>query len=176
MKNQSIIVLPVDTITFSVREVRGDIIIENPTDKTILYKVKSNANFKVMTKPSSRGTLEPGESRTVTLTCQDFDPQTNWKNTKFVIMWTSEIVAGDTNLKTMWSKISRDKIGIVSLNCHFQTSKPEPSEPAENPEPEVETYESFLPYSKDNGFGINFYGQVAFIALLGIIFGEIFFG
>ena len=179
VENPSVIVSPVDTVTFSINKISqvasGVISIENLTDKPISYKLKSNANFKVVANPSSSGTLEPGKCQSVNLNCQNVDPQNKQKVAKFLVMWTSETPDDDSNPKTLWSKISNDRIHFVALKCDFQSSKPEPSddESAEKPKltSEVKTVKTFA-----SGFDINFYGQVAVVAILGIIFGEYFFG
>ncbi|XP_050311613.1 vesicle-associated membrane protein-associated protein B [Anthonomus grandis grandis] len=92
----------------------------NPTDKKVMFKIKTTAPKKYCVRPNS-GLLHPGETAQISLCLQSFlyDPSEKNKH-KFMVQSVFAPESGDTNLETFWKEISPDQLMDSKLKCVFE--------------------------------------------------------
>lgn len=91
----------------------------NPTDKKVMFKIKTTAPKKYCVRPNS-GLLEPNKAIEIAICLQPFlyDPAEKNKH-KFMVQTVFAPETGDSNLETLWKEISPDQLMDSKLKCVF---------------------------------------------------------
>ncbi|XP_063910451.1 vesicle-associated membrane protein-associated protein B isoform X2 [Zophobas morio] len=91
----------------------------NPSDKKVLFKIKTTAPKKYCVRPNS-GLLEPNTSIEIAISLQPFlfDPAEKNKH-KFMVQ-TLFAPDGDVNLEQLWKEIGPEQLMDSKLKCVFE--------------------------------------------------------
>ncbi|XP_038216341.1 vesicle-associated membrane protein-associated protein B isoform X3 [Zerene cesonia] len=96
--------------------------LSNPTNDTVLFKIKTTAPKKYYVRPNS-GSLEPNGKVDIAITPQPVyvDPNEKHKH-KFMVQ---SVIApeGKTNIEQVWKEISPDQLMDYKLRCVFETPR-----------------------------------------------------
>ncbi|XP_062525256.1 vesicle-associated membrane protein-associated protein B isoform X4 [Bombyx mori] len=94
----------------------------NPTNDTVLFKIKTTAPKKYCVRPNS-GVLAPNSKQEIAITPQPvyLDPNENHKH-KFMVQ---SVIApeGKTNIDQVWKEISPEQLMDYKLKCVFETPR-----------------------------------------------------
>lgn len=92
----------------------------NPSDKKIMFKIKTTAPKKYCVRPNS-GILESKKAVEIAICLQPFlyDPAEKNKH-KFMVQTVFAPETGDSNLETLWKEISPDQLMDSKLKCVFE--------------------------------------------------------
>lgn len=109
----------------------------NPSDKKVLFKIKTTAPKKYCVRPNS-GVLDSKSVMEIAICLQPFifDPAEKNKH-KFMVQ-TVFAPDGDINLEAMWKEISPDQLMDSKLKCVFEL----PVESGANPVPQENNVET----------------------------------
>ncbi|KAJ8968914.1 hypothetical protein NQ317_004873 [Molorchus minor] len=91
----------------------------NPTDKKVMFKIKTTAPKKYCVRPNS-GVLEPNSTAEIAICLQPFlfDPAEKNKH-KFMVQ-TVFAPEGEINLEQLWKEISPEQLMDSKLKCVFE--------------------------------------------------------
>lgn len=92
----------------------------NPSDKKVMFKIKTTAPKKYCVRPNS-GTLEPNTSTEIAICLQPFlfDPAEKNKH-KFMVQTVYAPDSGEINFDRLWKEISADQLMDSKLKCVFE--------------------------------------------------------
>lgn len=92
----------------------------NPTDKKVMFKIKTTAPKKYCVRPNS-GVLPPGASTEIAICLQPFlyDPAEKNKH-KFMVQTVFAPDNAETNFDTFWKEISPEQLMDSKLKCVFE--------------------------------------------------------
>ncbi|KAB0792171.1 hypothetical protein PPYR_14130 [Photinus pyralis] len=124
----------------------------NPSDRKVLFKIKTTAPKKYCVRPNS-GILEPSSNAEIAICLQPFvfDPVEKNKH-KFMVQ-TVYAPDSDANLEQLWKDINPEQMMDSKLKCVFelppdQADAPAAEEPAKvSPKP---TQQTFVPAAHEN--------------------------
>ncbi|RZC42246.1 Motile Sperm domain containing protein [Asbolus verrucosus] len=104
----------------------------NPSDKKVLFKIKTTAPKKYCVRPNS-GVLEPNTSIEIAISLQPFlfDPAEKNKH-KFMVQ-TLFAPDGDVNLEQLWKEIGPEQLMDSKLKCVFEMPVETGNETQEEP-------------------------------------------
>ncbi|CAG9859806.1 unnamed protein product [Phyllotreta striolata] len=90
----------------------------NPTDKKVLFKIKTTAPKKYCVRPNS-GVLDPNSNTEISICFQPhpFDPAEKNKH-KFMVQ-TAFAPDGEINMEQLWKEITPDQLMDSKLKCVF---------------------------------------------------------
>ncbi|ENN75551.1 vesicle-associated membrane protein-associated protein B [Dendroctonus ponderosae] len=92
----------------------------NPTDKKVLFKIKTTAPKKYCVRPNS-GLINAEQSAQIAICLQPFRYDPNEKNKhKFMVQTVFAPETGDANLETLWKEISPEQLMDSKLKCVFE--------------------------------------------------------
>ncbi|CAG9763387.1 unnamed protein product [Ceutorhynchus assimilis] len=92
----------------------------NPTDKKVMFKIKTTAPKKYCVRPNS-GILLAGEKAQIAICLQPFHYDPTEKNKhKFMVQTVFAPETGDTNLEILWKEISPEQLMDSKLKCVFE--------------------------------------------------------
>lgn len=117
----------------------------NPSDRKVLFKIKTTAPKKYCVRPNS-GILEPSSNAEIAICLQPFvfDPVEKNKH-KFMVQ-TVYAPDSDANLEQLWKDINPEQMMDSKLKCVFElppdhTDAPAAEEPAKvSPKPSQQTF------------------------------------
>ncbi|KAF7270804.1 VAMP-associated protein 33kDa [Rhynchophorus ferrugineus] len=93
--------------------------LSNPTDKNVMFKIKTTAPKRYCVRPNS-GLLEPHKAIEIAICLQPFLYNPAEKNKhKFMVQTVFAPESADTNLETLWKEISPDQLMDSKLKCVF---------------------------------------------------------
>ncbi|KAK9499288.1 hypothetical protein O3M35_002345 [Rhynocoris fuscipes] len=93
--------------------------LQNPTDSTILFKIKTTAPKKYCVRPNS-GVIEPKGQMIVQVCLQPFDYDPNEKNKHKFMVQTMIAPEGDFNAETLWKEAKPENLMDTKLKCVFE--------------------------------------------------------
>ncbi len=190
MDPKGVFVLPVDKLTFSFDELCGtaaaSLTVQNFTDDRISYKLKSNASefrMTIVASPGSSGFVEPHSEAVIKVSVNLLT--LHFERLHFMVMW-AKASEDCQDPKDFWNGITKDNCSWKPLKCVFKLSKPESKESGhEELLPDVTEVLESSPQKSDplvvklvdngNRFNLSFSAQVLIVAVIGVIFGQIFF-
>ncbi|KAJ6639731.1 Vesicle-associated membrane protein/synaptobrevin-binding protein [Pseudolycoriella hygida] len=92
--------------------------LKNPTDKTILFKIKTTAPKKYCVRPNC-GTLQPKEMMDIAICLQPFNFDANEKNKHKFMVQSLVAPDGEINFEQMWKDVTPDQLMDSKLRCVF---------------------------------------------------------
>ncbi|KAF6028512.1 VAPA [Bugula neritina] len=109
--------------------VTSNLILQNPTDSRVAFKVKTTAPKRYCVRPNS-GVLDHNESVTVSVMLQPFeyDPL---EKTKHKFMIQSLVMAGDVDEKDVWKAAEPSQLMDTKLRVVFNMDSTVPESPAQ---------------------------------------------
>lgn len=105
------------------------LMIKNPTDKRIAFKIKTTAPKRYCVKPNS-GVLDSQQSMKVNVLLQPFNYDPNEKNKhKFMVQYMylndTEMVLGVNEILNMWKDVPATRLLDIKLRCIFEQTESE---------------------------------------------------
>jgi transposase-like protein len=101
--------------------------LKNPTDKKILFKIKTTAPKKYCVRPNC-GAIDPKSSVEIAICLQPFVFDPNEKNKHKFMVQSLIAPEGEFNTEQVWKDISPDQLMDAKLRCAFEI----PEEKKEN--------------------------------------------
>jgi len=121
-KEQLLIIKPEHELKFRGpfnQSITSHMLLKNPTDKSILFKIKTTAPKRYCVRPNS-GLLEPNNFLEVGICLQPFDFDPNEKNRhKFMVQ---SVIApdGEFNAEQLWKEVKPEDLMDSKLRCVFE--------------------------------------------------------
>lgn len=103
----------------------------NPSDKRVLFKIKTTAPKKYCVRPNS-GVLETKDMIEIAVCLQPFDYDPNEKNKHKFMVQTMIAPDGELNTETLWKEVHQDNLMDSKLKCVFEMPEYYPPAPQEN--------------------------------------------
>ncbi|XP_045510300.1 vesicle-associated membrane protein-associated protein B/C isoform X3 [Colias croceus] len=94
----------------------------NPTNDTVLFKIKTTAPKKYYVRPNS-GLLEPNDTVDIAITPQPVYVDSNEKHKHKFMVQSVIAPEGKTNIEQVWKEISPDQLMDYKLRCVFETPR-----------------------------------------------------
>jgi len=91
----------------------------NPSDKKVLFKIKTTAPKKYCVRPNS-GVLDPSNSIEIAISLQPFQFDPAEKNKHKFMVQTLFAPDGDVNIEQLWKEIGPDQLMDSKLKCVFE--------------------------------------------------------
>jgi len=121
-KEQLLIISPQNELKFCGpfnQSITSFMNLRNPTDKTILFKIKTTAPKKYCVRPNC-GLLEPKEMMEIAISLQPFNFDPNEKNKhKFMVQSLVAPDGGEINSEQLWKDVTPDQLMDSKLRCVF---------------------------------------------------------
>lgn len=121
-KQQLLIIDPQSELKFRgpfTRPVTTYMRLSNPTDKTILFKIKTTAPRKYCVRPNF-GSLNPDSSVEVAISLQAFVFDPNEKNKHKFMVQSFIVPEGATNYDKLWKEVQPEELMDSKLRCVFE--------------------------------------------------------
>ncbi|XP_066254417.1 vesicle-associated membrane protein-associated protein B [Euwallacea similis] len=92
----------------------------NPSDKRVMFKIKTTAPKKYCVRPNS-GVLQPGETTQIAICLQPFlyDPTEKNKH-KFMVQTVFLPETGDVSVENLWKEVLPENLMDSKLKCVFE--------------------------------------------------------
>jgi transposase-like protein len=119
---QLLIIEPQNELKFRgpfTQPVTSHMSLKNPTDKTILFKIKTTAPKKYCVRPNC-GVVEPKCVTEITICLQPFVFDPNEKNKHKFMVQSLVAPEGDYNFDQLWKEVSYDQLMDSKLRCVFE--------------------------------------------------------
>ncbi|CAD7077389.1 unnamed protein product [Hermetia illucens] len=98
----------------------------NPTEHTILFKIKTTAPRKYCVRPNF-GSLSPDDSTEIAITLQAFVFDPNEKNKHKFMVQSLVVPDGVTNFDKLWKEVQLEELMDSKLRCVFEAPVELPS-------------------------------------------------
>jgi len=93
--------------------------LKNPTDKKILFKIKTTAPKKYCVRPNC-GTIDPKSSVEIAICLQPFVFDPNEKNKHKFMVQSLVAPEGEINAEQLWKDIPSEQVMDAKLRCTFE--------------------------------------------------------
>jgi len=93
--------------------------LKNPTDKKILFKIKTTAPKKYCVRPNC-GTIDPKSSVEIAICLQPFVFDPNEKNKHKFMVQSLVAPEGEINAEQLWKEFPSDQVMDAKLRCTFE--------------------------------------------------------
>jgi hypothetical protein len=120
-KEQLLIISPQNELKFCGpfnHSITSYMTLRNPTDKTILFKIKTTAPKKYCVRPNC-GTLQPKEMIEIAICLQPFNFDPNEKNKHKFMVQSLVAPDGDIQFDQLWKDVTPDQLMDSKLRCVF---------------------------------------------------------
>jgi len=120
-KEQLLVILPQNELKFCGpfnQSITSYMNLRNPTDKTILFKIKTTAPKKYCVRPNC-GTLQPKEMMDIAICLQPFNFDPNEKNKHKFMVQSLVAPDGDIQFDQLWKDVTPDQLMDSKLRCVF---------------------------------------------------------
>ncbi|XP_051971019.1 vesicle-associated membrane protein-associated protein A-like [Xyrauchen texanus] len=99
--------------------VTTNLMLSNPSDKRVCFKVKTTAPRRYCVRPNS-GVIDPGSSVTISVMLQPFDYDPNEKSKHKFMVQTIFVPPSATDVEAMWKDAKPDDLMDSKLRCLFE--------------------------------------------------------
>jgi len=120
-KEQLLVISPQNELKFSGpfnHSITSYMSLRNPTDKTILFKIKTTAPKKYCVRPNC-GTLQPKEMIEIAICLQPFNYDPNEKNKHKFMVQSLVAPDGEIQFDQLWKDVTPDQLMDSKLRCVF---------------------------------------------------------
>ncbi|XP_055303428.1 vesicle-associated membrane protein-associated protein B [Sitodiplosis mosellana] len=121
-KEQLLIIKPEHELKFRGpfnQAITSHMLLKNPTDKPILFKIKTTAPKRYCVRPNS-GLLEPNNFIEVGICLQPFDFDPNEKNRHKFMVQSLVAPDGEFNAEQLWKEVKPEELMDSKLRCVFE--------------------------------------------------------
>lgn len=121
-KEQLLIIRPQHELKFRGpfnQTITSHMLLKNPTDKQILFKIKTTAPKRYCVRPNS-GSLEPNDFIDVGICLQPFDFDPNEKNRHKFMVQSLVAPEGEFNTEQLWKEVKSEDLMDSKLRCVFE--------------------------------------------------------
>lgn len=120
-KEQLLVIKPEHELKFCGpfnQAITSHMLLKNPTDKPILFKIKTTAPKRYCVRPNS-GLLEPNHFLEVGICLQPFDFDPNEKNRHKFMVQSLVAPEGEFNAEQLWKEVKPEELMDSKLRCVF---------------------------------------------------------
>ncbi|CRK87436.1 CLUMA_CG001237, isoform A [Clunio marinus] len=93
--------------------------LQNPTNKKILFKIKTTAPKKYCVRPNC-GAIDPGQTVDIAICLQPFVFDPNEKNRHKFMVQSLMAPDGEINVDQLWKDVSPEQLMDAKLRCTFE--------------------------------------------------------
>jgi len=115
--------------------ITSHMLLKNPTDQSILFKIKTTAPKRYCVRPNS-GLLEPNQHLEVAICLQPFEFDPNEKNRHKFMVQSLVAPDGEFNVDQVWKEVKPEQLMDSKLRCVFELpedKKAQSSPPTQTP-------------------------------------------
>lgn len=121
-KEQLLLIEPQNELKFRGpfnQAITSHMLLTNPTDQPILFKIKTTAPKRYCVRPNS-GLLEPHNSLEVAICLQPFDFDPTEKNRHKFMVQSLVAPEGELNIEQAWKEVKPEQLMDSKLRCVFE--------------------------------------------------------
>jgi len=131
-KEQLLVIEPQHELKFRGpfnQAITSHMLLKNPTDQSILFKIKTTAPKRYCVRPNS-GLLEPNNSLEVAICLQPFDFDPNEKNRHKFMVQSVVAPEGEFNAEQLWKEVKPEQLMDSKLRCVFELPEDKKVQPS----------------------------------------------